>query len=52
MDPITDFCIKVIPEADFQTRALKFGTAEALNKLINISAGFCDNHKIPFLAII
>ena len=35
IDPITDFCIYIIPGAVFQARPFKFGTVEALNKLIN-----------------
>ena len=43
MDPITDFCILVIPEAIFQARSFKFGSVGALDTLINIQPGFCDN---------
>ena len=39
-DPITDFHILIIPETTFKVRAFKFGTVEALNKLINISPRF------------
>ena len=40
IDPITDFCILIIPEAVFQARAVKFGSVEALNTLINKNPGF------------
>ena len=46
IDPITDFCILVIPEAIFQARAFKFGSVGPLNTLIKINPGFCDNCKI------
>ena len=36
----------------FQIRAFKFGIVGAINILINISPGFCDNRKILFLAIV
>ena len=48
---MTDFHILVIPEAIFQARAVKFGSVGALNTLIYISSGFCDNRKILFLLI-
>ena len=48
---ITDFRILAIPEAIFQTKAVKFGSVGALNTLINMSSGFCDNRKILFLLI-
>ena len=44
-DPITDLRILVIPVAIFQVRAFKFGTVGALNTLININPGFCDNRN-------
>ena len=45
---LVDFRILVISEANFQVRAFKFGTVGALNRLINISVGFWDDHKIIF----
>ena len=51
-DPITNFCILVIPEAIFQVRAFIFGTFGALNRLINLISGFHDCRQIIFLAII
>ena len=51
IDPITDFCILVIPETIFQTSAFKFGSVGALNMLntlINRNHGFCDNPKSNF----
>ena len=51
-DPITDFRIFGDPGAIFQVKAFKFGTIGALNRLINISPGFCDNRKILVLAIV
>ena len=49
MNPITDFRIMVIPEANFQAGAVKFGSVRGLDTLINISSLFCDNLKIIFL---
>ena len=43
--PITHFRILVIPEA------ITFGAVGALNTLINIISGFCDNREILFLPI-
>ena len=49
IDPITDFCILVIPEAIFPARAFKFGSVGALNTLIKINPRLCDNRKILIL---
>ena len=46
IDRITDFCILVISEAIYQARAFKFGSSGALDTLIDINPGFCDNRQI------
>ena len=52
INPISDFCIFVIPDAIFQAGAFKFSSVGALNTLININPGFCDDCKILILQII
>ena len=52
IDPVTDFCILVIPETIFQAREFKVASVGALNILNNINPKFSDNRKIIILQII
>ena len=52
IDPISDFCILVIPEAIVQAGAFKFSSVGALNTRIKINPGYWNNCKILILLII